>query len=195
MDRQIDKHNDKQKKKDEHCAYNGGTRPNVRGPFSSSFNRALATLIGFFVSGKPKQHNKRKNTSYIYLSIWAWFTLATRRRKRRRKRRRRRRRKHEIRVMFDIPEVTMSPGLRQKECNNVLSLWNNERWHLTWYIDNHSEIPYKPCKTEKEQKRTEGFVFFCSISVSQGLYGISCFRLRLRFHLLSVNQALVCTRV
>ena len=38
-----------------------------------------------------------------------------------------------------------------------------------------------------EQKRTEGLVFFCSLSVLQGLYGISCFRLRFRL-LASVNK-------
>ena len=32
------------------------------------------------------------------------------------------------------------------------------------------KIPYKPCKTETEHKRTEGFVFFCSVTVLQGLY-------------------------
>ena len=38
--------------------------------------------------------------------------------------------------MFYI-QVTMSPELRHKERNNVLLLWNNERWHLTWYIEHH----------------------------------------------------------
>ena len=40
------------------------------------------------------------------------------------------------------------------------------------------KVPCKLCKTETEQKRTEGFAFFCSVSVLQGLYGILCFRLR-----------------
>ena len=37
-------------------------------------------------------------------------------------------------------QVTMSPKLRHKESKNVLSLWNNERWHLTWYIEHHPEL-------------------------------------------------------
>ena len=38
-------------------------------------------------------------------------------------------------VMFDIPSDQWDPESRHKERNNVLSLWNNERWHLTWYIE------------------------------------------------------------
>ena len=39
--------------------------------------------------------------------------------------------------LCSIYQVTMSPELRHKERNNVLSLRNNERWHLTWYIEHH----------------------------------------------------------
>ena len=38
-------------------------------------------------------------------------------------------------VQFD--QVTMSPDLRHKERHNGLSLWNNERWHLTLYVEHH----------------------------------------------------------
>ena len=39
--------------------------------------------------------------------------------------------------LCSIYQETMSPELRHKERNSVLSLWNNERWHLTWYIEHH----------------------------------------------------------
>ena len=43
-----------------------------------------------------------------------------------------------FRVMFDtVYQVTMSLELCHKERNNVLSLRNNERWHLTRYTEHH----------------------------------------------------------
>ena len=39
--------------------------------------------------------------------------------------------------LCSIYQVTMSPEFRHKERNNVQSLWNNERWHLIWYIEHH----------------------------------------------------------
>ena len=39
--------------------------------------------------------------------------------------------------LCSIYQVTMSPELRHKELNNILSQGNNERWLLTWYIEHH----------------------------------------------------------
>ena len=41
--------------------------------------------------------------------------------------------------LYSIYQVTMSPELSHKERDNVLSFCNNERWHLTWYIEHHPE--------------------------------------------------------
>ena len=50
------------------------------------------------------------------------------------------------------------------------------------------EIPYKPSKTESEEQTTEGFVFFCSVSVLQRLYRLS----RLHSPLLSPSLIYNC---
>ena len=42
--------------------------------------------------------------------------------------------------LCSIYQVTKSLELRHKERNNVLSLRNNERWHLTWYIGHHPKL-------------------------------------------------------
>ena len=51
-----------------------------------------------------------------------------------------------------IYQVTISPELHHKGRHNVQSLWNDERWHLTWYIEHHprrtSTINMKNNKTE-----------------------------------------------